>query len=245
VTPSPTPTSTPTIVATPALFQGFVPPDKVVKKCEDTTAADLMKLAACLRACHAKRAGSAAKGKPFDEEACESGSSKSCRGKYDTASGALIAKGICPPCLDATALAGLADAVEPSLETEAGNLYCAGTTSLGGDDPGFVPPDGDVQKCELAVAKSTAALATCTSHCQIKQAGTEFKHKPFDKAACESAGASSCRGKFDAASTKLEAKAICPPCLGVPARAAVADTARNVLEQRQERLYCAGSRPLQ
>jgi len=157
----------------------------------------------------------------------------------------LTVKASCPPCLDAAARSQLADAIERDLETEAGDVYCAGNASFGGDDPGFVPPDGDTQKCETAVGKAAAAFASCASRCQIKHAGAAFKHKTFDATACDSAGKSSCRAKFDTAGGKLEEQAICPACLSMAARARVADTAHGLLAQRQGRLYCAGTEPLQ
>lgn len=222
-----------------------MPPDKNTAKCEDTVARNLGKLAACIRKCHIKQADLALKQKPFDEEGCETGGDKSCRGKYDAASTALEAKSICPPCLDETARGDLADQVTNAIEsTEQGDIYCAGSSAFGGDDSGFVPPDTDTGKCEDAVAKAVATFAGCVGKCEIKQANVEFKQKPFDKAACES-GAKSCRTKYDASSGKLDEKGTCPACLDAAARGSVADASRDFLEQHQAQIYCAGTVPLE
>ena len=223
---------------------GFVPPDKITGKCEDGAAKNVGKLAACIRKCHVKAADLAAKGKIFDEEGCESTGPKSCRGKYDATTAKLTQKGTCPACLGATAQGTIADAVTTSLDTEVGTVYCAGSTALGGDDPGFVPPDKNTGKCEDGVAKLVGALATCVGTCQTKQVAVLFKGGTFDADACEITGAKSCRGKFDAASGKLDAKPICPPCLDPTARGVVADGARALLQQLEPQIYCAGTTPL-
>jgi hypothetical protein len=239
-TPVPGPTSTPN--------PGFVPPVKDTSKCEDGVAKSLSKLAMCIRKCHVKQADALVKGATFDEEACEEGAGLplSCRAKYDAASAKIGTKAICPACLDSAARSGLADLLTSTLETENGDLYCDGAVAFGGDDSGFVPPDKDTGKCEDTVTKSASKLAGCTSKCQIKNADSAFKNKvpPFDKQACEITSTKSCRTKYDAASTSLEGKAICPPCLDAIARGNVADAARAFLEQNQGQIYCAGTVPL-
>ena len=264
-TPTPTPTSTsatptatatetatptatahlPTPTATATPLVGFVPPDKDSAKCEDTVLKNLTKLAACLRTCHQKQATQAAKAKPFDEEACETGAASSCRGKYDAAGAKLLATGKCPLCFDASANGALGDALANALEAEIGAVYCVGTAAFPSGDPGFVPPDKNSLKCTNAVTKGVGAFAGCVGGCERKQASTEFKGKPFDKGACITTGKSSCRSKFDKASAALDKAAICPVCLNTTARATVADTARDVLEARQASVYCAGTVPLE
>ena len=249
-TATPSVTATPTAVVTPIVQQGFVPPDKHTAKCEDAVAKNLGKLAACVRACHAKQVAAALKAKPFDEEECETGAAtgKSCRAKYDKASQALLAKAdLCPPCLDVTAQGTLADSIVTALETEATGVYCGGATPLdqGGDDGGKVPPDKATAKCEGAVAKGLGKLAGCVGACEIKQADVELKGKAFGKAACETGAPKSCRGKYDTASAALDKSPICPACLDPTARGTLADTARSVLEQNQAQIYCAGTVPLQ
>ncbi|HEY2385886.1 MAG TPA: hypothetical protein VGK30_02910 [Candidatus Binatia bacterium] len=223
---------------------GFVPPDKDTGKCEDGAAKNVSKLAACVRKCHIKAADSALKAATFDEEACESNGVKSCRGKYDAAVVKLVAKGTCPACLGQTAQGTVADSVTSTLDSETGSAYCAGTTPLGGDDAGFVPPDKDTGKCEDSALKITSSLSSCVVKCQIKQVDTLFKAGTFDETACQTGGAKSCRGKFDVASGKLDVKPICPGCLDPGARGTMADSARSFLEALQAQIYCAGSVPL-
>jgi hypothetical protein len=223
---------------------GFVPPDKVTGKCEDGAAKNVAKLGSCVRKCHTKLADLALKGKPFDEEGCESTGPKSCRVKYDATTAKLTQKGTCPPCLGATAQGTIADAVMSSLDTEVGTIYCGGTTAFGDDDPGFVPPDKNTGKCEDGVAKLVGALATCVGSCQTKQAATLFKGGTFDLDACEATGVKSCRGKFDVASGKLDKTPICPSCLDPGARGTVADGAAAFLGQLKPSIYCAGTTPL-
>ncbi len=238
VTPTPGPTSTPN--------DGFVPPDKSTSKCEDTVAKNLRKLAKCIRKCHIKLAGLAAQGAPFDEEACEDGvgAKPSCRAKFDSATTKLAGKAICPACLDSAAQGGLADALTSTLESEGGDLYCAGGVPLGGDDPGFVPPDKDTGKCEDGVAKGASKLGACAAKCQIKNADSAFKAKPFDKVACESGSGKSCQAKYDGTSLKLEAGTTCPTCLDMAGRATIADAILTFLESNQGQIYCSGTVPL-
>lgn len=114
---------------------GFVPPDANTGKCEGLVAKNLQKLFACIVKCRMKQADAALKGKPFDEEACEqgTGTSVSCRAKYDKAMSALLGlkTPICPPCLNTSATQShLADLVNTFIEDNNGQIYCAGTTPL-------------------------------------------------------------------------------------------------------------------
>src|SRR5262249_10252343 len=140
---------------------GVVPPDRRTAICENTVARRLMTLMGCFTNCQTQQA----RGRTSDEEACEQGAGRplSCRAAYDRASNALLnrATPICPGCLYATAQNNLADVVTDFLERNNGLLYCAGTTPLGDDDPGFVPPDQKTAACEATVAKHLAKLASC------------------------------------------------------------------------------------
>src|SRR5256885_21828 len=97
---------------------GFIPPTKDIAKCEDSVGKSLGKAAACILGCHKKRA----KGSLADETAedeCEKGATtKSCLGKYTTATGKLT----CPPCLDK---AGLFAFAESNVDAVNGSVYCA------------------------------------------------------------------------------------------------------------------------
>ncbi len=127
-TPTVTPADTPTATPTP---NGFVPPDKNTLTCQKKLTKALGKLGACLRACHVKAATAALQGKSFDEVACATGTpEKSCRAKFDLASQKLLAKGICPACLDDAHQAALADRVTAEVESETADVYCAGSVPL-------------------------------------------------------------------------------------------------------------------
>jgi hypothetical protein len=112
---------------------GFVPPDKSSRKCEDAAAKSFAKLFACVTRCHTKTADLTLKGKPFDEEACETTDpKKSCRAKYDARATRLLGSSppICPSCLGAGEQARLADEAERDVDSVRGSIYCAGTGSL-------------------------------------------------------------------------------------------------------------------
>jgi uncharacterized repeat protein (TIGR02543 family) len=112
---------------------GFVPPDKASRTCEDGIAKSAAKLLGCIARCHTKTVSQALKAKPFNEEACESTDpTKSCRAKYDAAVGRLLASTrlLCPACLGATEVAQLGDETERDIDTIRGTIYCAGTTPL-------------------------------------------------------------------------------------------------------------------
>jgi len=247
----PTPTATPE-------DSGFVPPDANTGKCEDLVAKHLRTLSGCIAKCQIKQADAALKGKSFDEEACEQGTGKpvSCRTAYNNATTKLLGRtpAICPPCLDATAQSNLGDLVENSIETGSGLAYCAGTATVGGDDPGLVPPDANTGKCEDLVVTHLRTLFGCMTKCQIKQADTALynathsKQKVFDEEACEQGTGKpvSCRTAYNNATTKLLGRtpAICPPCLDATAQSNLADLAVNFVENVNGLIYCAGATPL-
>jgi len=108
---------------------GFVPPDNDTSKCEDAVTKAVATFAGCVSKCEMKQAAVEFKGKPFDKAACESGA-KSCRTKYDAASGKLDQKGTCPSCLDAAARGSVADMTRDFLEQHQAQIYCAGTVPL-------------------------------------------------------------------------------------------------------------------
>ena len=250
-TGSATPTPTPTATNTPE-DSGFVPPDKNTSTCENLVAAHLRRLTKCVLTCQIKLADAAAKGKPFDEAACEQGAGKpaSCRATFDKATAALLGrkKPICPTCLDSTAQNSLADTVTAFAEGQNGQIYCAGTVGLGGADSGFVPPDIHTQKCEDTVTTHLKTLLGCNTMCQIKEGNFALKGKPFDEDACEAGSAKpvSCRAAYDKASGKLLGlkTPLCPACLGGAAQSSLADSVTTFLDQINGRIYCAGTTPL-
>src|SRR5262245_29354501 len=78
---------------------GLVPssPDALSLKCAAEAGKDLAKRWGAIVTCGTKGAGSAFKGKAYDETACRTTATD----KYDAAAAKLIEKGGCPTCLDA------------------------------------------------------------------------------------------------------------------------------------------------
>jgi len=131
-TPTITPTLRPTPTATPMpKDSGFVPPDRHTLRCEDGVAKNIRKLKSCIESCQVKAAAAAFRERTFDEAACRKNKPiKSCRAKYDMRQAVLLARGICPSCLDAIHQATLANQVENDLAASNGALYCSGTIPL-------------------------------------------------------------------------------------------------------------------
>ncbi len=107
---------------------GNIPADPATGKCEDGVAKAISKYIGALITCHIKAADAGLKGKPFDDELCESNATtgKGAREKYDGAIAKLDAKG-CPAC-SVSAAAALRAVTETNLECHNGDVYCAGTT---------------------------------------------------------------------------------------------------------------------
>jgi hypothetical protein len=97
---------------------GYVPSNQVVQKCEDSVARTASKLFGAITKCHIKVADMRLKGRPFDEEGCET----KAKSKYDVES--LKVTG-CPLCLGAPGRAALRDLVETLLDSNNGLPYCA------------------------------------------------------------------------------------------------------------------------
>ena len=219
---------------------GFVPPDKATAKCEDRVGSLLAKLSAAIVRCHVGAGDAAAKGKPIDEEACE----QAARAAYDLASAKL--KG-CPGCLDVTARATLANDVETALDQHGGEIQCAGSVAIGGDDRGFVPPTKNARKCEDAAAKDYAKLLGCIARCHAQAADRELKGTTFDEEACEKADPKkSCRAKYDAAAAHLlrPSPPTCPVCLRAAQQAKIGDEAERDVDGLRGDVYCAGTQLL-
>jgi hypothetical protein len=118
----------------------------------------------------------------------------------------------CPSCVPSPAalhtfLVGFID-TSPAVDGGvSASIYCAGTTPLGGDDVGLVPPDAATAKCEVGVNKNFGKyLPAATGKCHIQQAASAFSHQTFDDEGCELA----LETKYNAANAKLTG---CPPCL--------------------------------
>jgi hypothetical protein len=89
---------------------GSVPATADILKCETGVAKALAKLHATASKCHAKMASSFLKGVDFTEEDCEevSPAGKGGLAKFNAVRDKLVAAGICPPCLGASAMDALA-----------------------------------------------------------------------------------------------------------------------------------------
>lgn len=103
-----------------------------------------------------------------------------------------------------------------------------------------MPPDTDTASCELTIARGLARLSDCTRKCNKTQANSAFQGIPFDDAACEDEGPTSCRGVFDAASAALPA---CPACLDAAAQADLADQIMSFIARSNGDVYCRGRAP--
>src|SRR5581483_5313927 len=177
------------------------------------------------------------------EDACESGSGKSCKAKYDAATGpSSKIDALCPPCLSAATRASVFTSIEGSLDTDTNAaIYCdAGTGPFGGDDDGNVPTaKSGVQKCEDTVAKATAKAAACVIKCDMKLAAGKFTDAASEDA-CETGATKSCQVKYDAAtgaSSKIAAS--CPSCLDAPARAGLFANMKTFIDALQGAgVYC-------
>jgi hypothetical protein len=218
----------PLLLAVEGVPKGFVPPDSDARTCEHRVlkqSADLLK---AIIKCNRKAADAAFQGKTFDAATCEANA----RSSYDDKTAGLIG---CPACLLANA-AGVRDATESAAEAMTSGLYCAGTTTLGGDDVGFVPSDDAAAFCAEQHGKNAAKLGKKLGKCYRKNVDAAFKAKSFDLDACLADE----NGTFDAA---VGAIAGCPACA-----TANAPGTRNQIERFSVEIlsdvYCAGASAL-
>lgn len=132
---------------------GFISNSKDNLKCADTVAKNVSKLIGSVIKCHMKAAATGLKSGAFDEEACEDADFcaanpatqchtdadcpagdkckiKSAAGTYKVAAQKLVAKAICPGCLDQAGQTALGASAVGQLEAANGQLYfCATTTT--------------------------------------------------------------------------------------------------------------------
>jgi uncharacterized delta-60 repeat protein len=101
----------------------YTPPDTNSLKCWTKVGATLDKLRQCVITCQIK---AVANSLTFDQLACES----ACRTSFDTAAAKLIAKGICPACLDTAGQSRLVDKATAYVNSRADPTYCEGTEPL-------------------------------------------------------------------------------------------------------------------
>jgi hypothetical protein len=188
----------------------------------------LQRLAGGLLRCHASAAETAFLAGSADDESCESAALKPFE-----ASIAKLNPG-CPACLGSGVESAGWNLVR-FLDQDNARVFCAGSTPLGGDDSGFVPPDGGAFECEARVAKAAGRLASGIMRCHTKTAAARFKDQPFDEEACEHAAAA----HFDTTVGNLKS---CPACV-VQNAAAVRDAIESQLDGANGAIYCAGSVP--
>jgi hypothetical protein len=182
---------------------GFRPPDRRIARCEHTVTRRLKQNARCLDGCTFVAAKATIfRGRPFDDERCEA----ACGAALVRAGDALFARGICPPCITRLSPATVAMLTEQASNAGTGQVACAGTIPLGGDDAGFVPPDRATGRCELAAGRSVSRLDQVLLTCQMRTARAAFAEKAFDEDACEEAAAR----RYDATIARLHG---CPACL--------------------------------
>jgi hypothetical protein len=192
--------------------------------------------------CHVKRAD----GKLADdaaEDACEASTPRSCRARYDAATGAASRiDALCPPCLGAAARGSAFDALETMLDGQLNQaIYCApGTGPLGGDDLGNVPiPHSDDATCERTVAKAIAKAAGCIIKCHMARADGRLADDAAEEACERTDPAKSCKAKYDKATdTASRIHNHCPNCLDYVARANLFDELEPLLDARGGDVYC-------
>ena len=190
--------------------------------------------------CHMKQAqmrfqGSSVNGAGNSEENCEDNPGNSAKANLDDALASLAASGICDPTQlsdAATEEAVLFGGGPLSLDGQNGNVFCDSSTAalIGDDDPGWVAPDANVLKCELAVAKNVAKLVKSAIKCHAKMNSSFFKAADFSEELCEETAPTShgALDKYNRVRDKLIAAGICPPCLN---GAGMDTLATNVLGQ--------------
>jgi len=166
-------------------FGGVVPKDNKTARCEFKAAGQVGKAIKGFTKCHIKRA----LGRLADdtaEDACE-------KGVADTYNKNVRGAG-CPDCIGSTT----GETLEFIVDSQAGKVYCAGTTPLGADDDGArVPPDKATGRCETAVARKVVKLSNAYINCHVAAARSAIKRKitadEDTDTACETAARSSFR----------------------------------------------------
>jgi hypothetical protein len=215
---------------------GFIPPSKGVFVCASKTQQLAGKLVVGYTKCHIRLAAAGLAGNASGS--AEEGCAQASRAKFDHAVGNVLGTG-CPLCVvDHVNFSPIAATIEADLDAANGSVFCAGTTALGDDDTGFVPPDATAYKCEAAVAKGLAALRYCLAKCHTKYAKSVMAGAPIDEEACESTDpVRSCRARFNRVRDRVAG--ICPGCLDATAQDALATGVEADVDQTNDTFYCA------
>jgi hypothetical protein len=203
---------------------GCAPTTSLGLKCAKGAVVLLQKYRQAVVTCHLKQEGLAYKsglgeqGFSNAEEVCETQNpSQSARAKFEAGMAKLTALGC-----DATMI-GLTTTIGNTVIAEMDDVwnqafFCDDTTGNpidpNGNDAGWIPPNDDVQKCSVAVAKAWVKADAMFAKCHTKAATAVFKSVPFDEEACESGDPfKSVLAVYDAKIGAYIAQGICPPCL--------------------------------
>ena len=176
---------------------GYIPATSARLKCVSGFSKNATKYSGAVIGCHIKQAAALLANKPVDEEACEGAALT----KAQAANAKLTG---CPVCLNQAAVMATALTQLDSAANAA--FFCAGSTPIGGDDAGKVPPDSASFKCEAAIAKGVGKLSAAIVACHGKYGAAKFANKAFDEEACEAAAITKTTAGFN----KLVAKGGCP-----------------------------------
>lgn len=106
-------------------------------------------------------------------------------------------------------------------------------TSLGSenDEPGLIPPNADVAKCENALEKALGKALACFAKChQARASGKLADEAAEDYCESDLNNPSSCKSKFNKTREKLLVSPDCPPSLTQESGAAM-DQVFAVAEQ--------------
>jgi hypothetical protein len=218
---------------------GFIPPAKsATAKCEAGAAKAEDKLIACIFKCHASRAS----GKLADdtaEDSCE----KTLAGKACTAlfAGSIAKLKGCPPCINGTTMASLANLTEALIDGNNSTVYCdtSSGTPFGGDDSGDVPTaKSPSAKCEAGAAKASLKLIGCIDKCHASRASGKLADDTAEDSCEKTLVGKSCFAKFTLAISKL---AGCPTCINGTTMANLANLTEGLLDGNNSTIYCSAS----
>jgi hypothetical protein len=213
-------------------------PKSATAKCEAGAAKAEGKLQQCIKKCHASRAS----GKLADdtaEDSCEKTlAGKSCTAKF---AGAIAKLKGCPPCINGTTMASLANLTEVLIDSNNSTVYCdtSSGTPFGGDDTGDVPPPKSASaKCEAGAAKAEAKLEACIGKCHASRFAGKLADDTAEDSCEKTLAGKSCAAKFTASIAKLSG---CPPCINGTTMANLAGLTESLIDSNNSTIYCSSS----
>src|SRR5712664_759675 len=117
-------------------------------------------------------------------------------------------------------------------------------TPFGGDDGGFITSNSGFAKCENSVAKSLGKAAKCILGCHKKRAKGSLADTAEDNCENSLPASADCKGKYDTVTGNASnINASCPPCLDTTTRAGLFDTVEALIDNNNNKIYCAGTTP--